>query len=70
MFVDLEDASTAADAVVEIAAASLRIWNLWTRVRDWVRRSSTATMDRIDEPGTGELRIKLRAGIDGGRWPS
>ena len=68
VFVDLEDASTAADAVVEVAAASLRIRSLWTRVGDWVRRSSTATMDRIDELGTGELRIKLRAGIDGGRW--
>lgn len=68
VFVDLEDASTAADAVVEIAAASLRIRGAWTRVKDWVRKSSTATMDRIDELGTSELRIKLRAGIDGGRW--
>lgn len=68
VFVDLEDASTAADAVVEIAAASLHIRGPWTRVKDWVKRSSTATADRIDELGVTELRVKLRAGIDAGRW--
>ena len=68
VFVDLEDASTAADAVVEIAAASLHARGLWTRVKDWVSRSSTAAADRIDELGVSELRIKLRAGIDAGRW--
>ena len=68
VFVDLEDASTAADAVVEMAAASRRIRGLWTRVRSWVQQSSTATVDRVDELGVSELRIKLRAGIDAGRW--
>ena len=70
VFVDLEDASTAADAVVEIAAASLRVQGLWTRVKNWVRKSSTATIDRVDELGVSELRVKLRAGIDAGRWRS
>ena len=68
VFVDLEDASTAADAVVEIAAASLPIRGIVTRVKDWVRKSSTATVDRLDELGVSELRVKLRAGIDAGRW--
>ena len=68
VFVDLEDASTAADALVEIAAASRHIRGLWTRVRSWVRRSSTATIDQVDELGVSELRVKLRAGIDAGRW--
>lgn len=68
VFVDLEDASTAADAVVEVAAASRRIRGLWTRVRSWVRQSSASTVDRIDELGVSELRVKLRAGIDAGRW--
>ena len=68
VFVDLEDASSAEDAVVEIAAVSLDIRDLWTRVKHWVRRSSTATVDRIDELGVSELRVKLRAGIDAGRW--
>ena len=68
VFVDLEDSSTAEDAVVEIAAASRRVRGLWTRVRSWVRQSSTATIDRVDELGVSELRVKLRAGIDAGRW--
>ena len=68
VFVDLEDASTAADAVVEIAAASLPIRGIVTRVKDWVRKSSTATVDRLDELGVSELRVKLRAGVDAGRW--
>ena len=68
VFVDLEDAQTAADAVVEIAAASLHTRGLWTRVGTWISKSSTATIDRVDELGLSELRVKLRAGIDAGRW--
>ncbi len=68
VFVDLEDCSTAADAVVEIAAASLPIRGIVTRVKEWVRKSSTATMDRLDELGVSELRVKLLAGVDAGRW--
>ena len=68
VFVDLEDSTTAADAVVEIAAASRQVRGLWTRVKNWAGRVSTATMDRIDELGVSELRVKLRAGIDAGRW--
>ena len=68
VFVDLEDASTAADAVVEIAARSQGIRSVWIRVQDWVRKASTATIDRIDELGIPDLKVKLRAGIDAGRW--
>ena len=68
VFVDLEAASSAADGVVEIAAESLHARGLWTRVKDWATRSSTTAADRIDELGVSELRVKLRAGIDAGRW--
>ena len=68
MFVDLEDASTAADAVVEIAAASLPFRDRVTRVKDWFTKLSTATVNRVDELGVSELRVKLRAGVDVGRW--
>ena len=67
-FVDLEDASTAADAVVEIAAASREVRGSWKRVKDWIAKSSTTAMDRVDELGVSELRVKLRAGIDAGSW--
>ena len=68
VFVDLEDVSTAADALVEIAAASKKTGSLWTRVGKWIGKNSTAAIDRIDELGVSELKIKLRAGIDAGRW--
>ena len=68
VFVDLEDCSTTADAVVEIAAASRHIRGLWTRLKSWAGKSSTAAVGRLDELGISELRVKLRAGIDAGRW--
>lgn len=68
VFVDLEDASSAADALVEIAAASKKTGSMWTRVGNWVAKTSKAAGDRIDELGVSELKIKLRAGIDVGRW--
>lgn len=68
VFVDLEDAATAADAIVEIAAAAKRVRGLWNRLREWIARSSNMAVDRIDELGVSELRVKLRAGIDAGSW--
>lgn len=59
VFVDLEDASTAADAVVEIVAASLPVRGVVRRIEDWVRKSSTGTIDRVDELGVSELRVSL-----------
>ena len=67
-FVDLEDAPTAADAVVEIAAASREVRGSWNRVKDWIAKSSTTAIDRVDELGVSELRVKLRFGIDAGSW--
>ena len=68
VFVDLEAASSAADALVEIAAASKTTGSLWARVTSWVAKTSSAAMVRIEELGLSELKIKLRAGIDAGRW--
>ncbi|WP_419949025.1 hypothetical protein [Candidatus Palauibacter sp.] len=62
VFVDLEDAATAADAVVEIAAAAREVRSTWGRMRDWIGQSSSAAVDRIDELGTSDLRVKLRPG--------
>ena len=54
--------------VVEIAAASRELRGSWNRVKDWVTKSSTTAMKRVDELGISELRVKLRAGIDAGSW--
>ena len=68
VFVDLEDVETAADAVVEIAAASREAKGLWTRLKDWIGDSTHNLTGRIDELGVSELRVKLRARIDAGSW--
>lgn len=68
VFVDLEDATTAADAVVEIASASRRIRSAWSRMKHWITKSSDVAMDRIQELGVNEVRVKLRAGVDAGNW--
>lgn len=68
VFVDLEDAATAADAVVEIAAAARGVRSTWDRMRDWIGQSSSAAVNRIEELGMSELRVKLRAGVDAGNW--
>ncbi len=68
VFVDLEDAALAADAVVEIAAASRKVRGLWTRLKDWIEKSTNTVTGRIDELGVSDLRVKLRAGIDAGSW--
>jgi hypothetical protein len=68
VFVDLEDSATAADAVVEIAAAARGVRSTWGRMGDWIGRSSSAAVDRIDELGVSEIRVKLRAQVDAGNW--
>ena len=68
VFVDLENAATAADAVVEIAAAARGVRSTWGRMRDWIGQSSSAAVDRIEELGVSELRVKLRGGVDAGNW--
>ena len=68
VFVDLEDASNGADAVVEIAAASKTTGGMRNRVRNWFGKTWAATIDRIDELEVSEFKIKLRAGIDQGTW--
>ncbi|WP_419165518.1 ATP-binding protein [Candidatus Palauibacter sp.] len=68
VFVDLEDAVTAADAVVEIAAAARGVRSTWGRMTDWIGQSSSAAVDRIEELGMSELRVKLRARVDAGNW--
>ncbi len=68
VFVDLEAANTAEDAVVEIAAAAKPVQGLWTRLRDWSAQGLRETGDRIEALNLNEFAVKLRAGIDAGRW--
>ena len=68
VFVDLEDATTAADAVVEIGVESRHVHGAWDRIRSGFANVLRGIEDRIDELAVAEVRVKLRAGIDPGNW--
>ena len=68
VFVDLEDADTAADAVVEMGLRSRRVGS----VRRWIKTSFANALrdvrDKIDTLEVTEVRVKLRAATDAGNW--
>ena len=68
VFVDVEDAPTAADAVVEIAVRSRSEQRAWSRIRSVFANVVHELGDRIDEVGVSELHVKFRAGVNAGNW--
>ena len=68
VFVDLEDAGSAADAVVEIGAQSRRVQGAWHRIKSGFANVLREVRDRIDTLSVSEVRVKLRAGVDAGNW--
>ena len=68
VFVDLEDASSAADAVVEIGSQSRSVHGAWRRIKLGFANALREVGDRVDTLSVSEVRVKLRAGIDAGSW--
>ena len=68
VFVDLEDVRTAADAVVEIGFESRHVQGAWHRIKAKFGNVLHGVEDRVDSLDIGEIRVKLRAGIDAGTW--
>ena len=68
VFVDLEDVRTAADAVVEIGVESRHVHGAWNRIKAGFGNVLRGVEDRVDSLAIGEMRVKLRAGIDPGTW--
>ena len=68
IFVDLEDVRTAADAVVEIGVESRHVHSAWNRIKAGFGNVLRGVEDRLDSLAIGEVRVKLRAGIDPGTW--
>ena len=68
VFVDLEAANDAADAIAEIAAQARSLKDSWSRISydfaNWFR----GIPGHIDELGLHEFKLKLRAGMDAGNW--
>ena len=70
VFVDLEDAATPAEAVVELAAQSSSVQGAWHRIRSGfvnvLPRVEVSTP--VDTSAVPRVRVKLGAGIDAGNW--
>ena len=68
VFVDLERARTAADAVVEIAVESRPEQHAWYRIKSGFANVLRELRGWIDTVAVTVLRVKLRAGVDAGNW--
>ena len=68
VFVDLEAANDAADAIAEIAIQSKTLESVWDRTRSFLTNRLLDASERIDEISISELRLKLRASIGAGTW--
>ena len=67
-FVDLESANDPGDAIAEIAIQSRPLENAWKRTRSLFANRLGDAINRIEEVGLSELKVKLRASIDAGNW--
>ena len=71
IFVDLEGASTPADAVAEIGFQSRSVQGAWSRIKSLFANVLSAAVEigsRVPRPADADLWMKLRAGIDAGNW--
>ncbi len=68
VFVDLEGANDAADAVAEIATQAKHVQKAWDRIASGFANTFRGVGNQIEELGLADLRVKLRAGIDAGSW--
>ena len=72
IFVDLEGASTPADAVAEIGFQSRSAPSAWGRIQSLFANVLPAEVEvggRVPALAGADLRVKLRAGLDAGNWP-
>ena len=68
IFVDLEGAATAADAIAEIGAQSRPAQAAWHRIKDVFTNALGEIGDRVETLAVSEVQVKMRAGVDVGNW--
>ena len=71
IFVDLEGASTPADAIAEIGFQSRSAQGAWGQIKSLFANVLPAEVEiggRIPALADADLRVKLRAGVDAGNW--
>ena len=67
LFVDLEGAADAADAVAEIGTQARTVQRSWARFKSRIT-NLLHLGDRVEAVEINDIRVKLRAGIDAGNW--
>lgn len=68
VFVDIEGADSASDAIAEIGAGSMSVQGARRRMVTGFANALREVGERIHELSFTEIRVKLRAGIDAGSW--
>ncbi|MDR3557434.1 MAG: hypothetical protein P4L55_21975 [Syntrophobacteraceae bacterium] len=68
LFVDLQKASSAEDAIVALSLALKPHEGQWRKIKGMFANALGGAAERIEELNLGELGIKLRAGLVSGNW--
>ena len=70
VFVDLEDAATPADAVIELTVQSRSVQGAWRRLKSGFANvlPKVELSTRADASPVPNIRVKLGTGIDAGNW--
>ncbi len=68
LFVDLQKASTAEDAIVELSLALKSHNKLWGKIKELFSNALNKIVETVEELNIGEIGIKLRAGLTSGNW--
>ena len=69
VFIDLEAATSPADAIAEIGVQTRHVRAAWDRIRTGFTNLIRNAGGGIEELSIADLKVKLRAGIDAGNWP-
>ncbi len=68
VFVDLEGAMDAAEAVAEMAAQARSIQGVGTRIISWLSDSVRGVIDSVEELEVSVVRVGLRDRLNAGNW--
>ncbi len=68
LFIDLQKASSAEDAIVEISLALKPHRSLWLKTKGLFSNVLDKLISGIEELNLGEIRVRLRAGLASGNW--
>ena len=68
VFVDLEGAQTAADAIAEMAVQTRSVQSSWRTIVEGFANVLQDLNQFVEEVGVSELKLRFRAGLNEGNW--